>query len=86
MHPTTRLVTAAPSVGGLYNENHLTVTGSSFSDNVGNYGAGLMNDGLMSVEHSALSGNQASIQGGGIYNEGMLGVDYGSIDRNSAAG
>ena len=65
-----------------------TVNGGTFSHNVANYGAGIFDDGTLTVEYANVYANQASVRGGGIFNDtsSTLNVRSGSIHGNSAPG
>jgi predicted outer membrane repeat protein len=70
----------------------LTVTNSTFSDNLAQTGGGgIYNDGTLTVTSSTLSGNDtvydtggSATAGGGIYNSGILSVTNSTLSGNSA--
>ncbi len=78
--------------GGIYGERNstLTVRESTFSDNSakGQFGSGggIRNDGTLTLNCSAFSGNSAEHYGGGIYNSGTLTVTGSTLSGNSATG
>jgi hypothetical protein len=79
---------ASISGGAIDAENTSAVTGSDFRRNVSASGAGIYATGSsLSVRHSDLEFNRASVRGGGIYDEkAAVSVGYSTIDRNSARG
>ena len=72
--------------GAIYNKDGtLTISGSSFSDNLAEYdGGAIYNDGELSISDSNFSGNLADEDGSAIYNlEGMLSISDSTFSRNS---
>ena len=56
---------AAPSGGGIFNEEILTITNTTVSGNlVGEFGGGIFNSGTATIFNTTVSGNLAS-EGGG---------------------
>ena len=78
--------------GGIYGERNstLTVRESTFSGNsaTGQFGSGggIRNEGTLTLNCSAFSGNSAEHYGGGIYNSGTLTVTGSTLSGNSATG
>ncbi|MGO9914062.1 MAG: choice-of-anchor Q domain-containing protein [Isosphaeraceae bacterium] len=78
---------AAVAGGGIANEasgvlsltGNVNVTGDSALTN----GGGLMNAGSLTLLHSSIAGNTASV-GGGIYNSGTLSLDQTPVSGNTA--
>lgn len=69
------------STGASVDIDHLDII-DGFADN----GGGIYNEGALSISHSTLSGNSASIAGGGIYHIGtMLTVESSTLSSNTAA-
>jgi predicted outer membrane repeat protein len=62
----------------------LTVSDCIISNNPGEFGGGIFNQGTMTVTDSAVSGNSATAQGGGIWNSGLATVSGTTISGNSA--
>ena len=61
--------------GGIYNHGTLTVTNSTFSDNVAVYdGAGIYNTHTLTLVNSVFSNNSAFQSGGGIYSSSTTAV------------
>jgi LPXTG-site transpeptidase (sortase) family protein len=83
--------------GGIHNDGTLTVTNTTFSDNIttgsgagGGTGGGIYNNGggTLTVTNCTFSGNQATTgiapSGGGITNDGMANVTNSTFSGNSA--
>ncbi len=74
--------------GGIDNSGTLTVTDSTLSGNIADYGGGIFDHpgGMVTVTDSTLSGNSApDAQGGGIFNqEGTVNVTDSTLSGNSA--
>jgi hypothetical protein len=62
----------------------LTVSDCIISNNPGEFGGGIFNEGTLTVTGSTLSGNSATSQGGGIWNSGLATVSGTTISGNSA--
>ena len=73
-----------PNGGGITNAGTLTVSGSTFSNNLGNSG-GIVNSGTLTVTRSAFSNNDGGSNGGGIANTGTLTVTGSTFSGNNAA-
>jgi hypothetical protein len=61
----------------------LTITGGSASQ-----GGGISNAGNLTLDHDAVTGNQAGPfigEGGGIYNSGTLALDHSTVSGNQAS-
>ena len=80
--------------GGIYNFGNGTVdiANSILSDNLANsgYGAGIRNQGTMSVLYTTFNGNKVISKergdGGGVYNEGNITITGSSFFSNEAVG
>ena len=76
---------------GLYMEQgmHVTIKNSTFSDNhaAGN-GGGILNEGVLTLIDSTVSGNSAAGEngGGGIQNSSGITITNSTISNNSATG
>ncbi len=71
--------------GGIHNQNGtLTVTDSSFLNNISVFGGGIMNNGIATVSKSQFVNNSATQNGGGIHNGGNLTVTASTFSGNSA--
>jgi hypothetical protein len=70
--------------GAIANFGRLTVSHSTFSDNLATDGGGILSYGTMIVSHSILSNNLATKIGGGIANLGTLAVNQSTLLNNSA--
>ncbi|BBD65798.1 hypothetical protein NIES4072_05230 [Nostoc commune NIES-4072] len=78
----------ATTGGGIYNQGVLSVSNSIISNNYArDYGGGIYNEplGIVAVDYSTISGNQAHF-GGGIYNTATLTVGNSTIKHNKAFG
>ena len=64
----------------------LEVTGGFAFGDEDKRGAGIHNEGTMTVTNSAVFGNNAEEHGGGIYNEGTMTVTNSIVSGNSAGG
>src|SRR5262249_39886512 len=62
----------------------LMVSGCTISNNPGEFGGGIFNEGTLTVTGSTLSGNSATAEGGGIWNTGLATVSGTTISGNSA--
>ncbi len=62
----------------------LTVTGVTFTNGRANQGAGIRNQGVLSLTNAAVTNSLAVEDGGGIFNSGNLTLDTGSITGNRA--
>jgi sporulation-control protein spo0M len=71
--------------GGLYNNNTVTVTGSTFSNNTAQFGGGLFNAGTATVTRSTFSGNSVTSNGGGFYNQAFFTLEASTVNNNTAA-
>ncbi|MBN3950895.1 MAG: right-handed parallel beta-helix repeat-containing protein [Nostoc sp. NMS7] len=76
--------TAVTAGGGIYNDKD-TDFGSSVLNGYGTFAYTLNGLGIVTVNHSTISGNQAHF-GGGIYNDGTLTVGNSIIRHNKAFG
>jgi hypothetical protein len=78
---------SAPLGGGITNAVAavLMVSGCTISNNPGEFGGGIFNEGTLTVTGSALSGNSATAEGGGIWNTGLATVSGTTISGNSAS-
>ena len=76
---------ASHRVFSILSGNSVAISGVTIQHgNTGNSGGGILNDGILNVADSTLTGNSAS--GGGIYNDkGMLTLTNASIVGNSAS-
>jgi hypothetical protein len=75
--------------GGIYNEDTLTVTGTTFSaDMASDSGGGIYNTNSLTVTNSTFWGNSAGFLGGGIDNDGAgtLLMTNATVADNSATG
>jgi hypothetical protein len=84
------------AIGGaaIYNGSTLLVSGSTFSNNTatlpynsasfGDYGGGLFNVGIATLQDCSLSGNAAGNGGGGIFNSGALAIKNSKVLGNVA--
>jgi len=81
---TIRNGAVSGSGGGIYNFGNLTLSDSEVVDNSAAFGAGIENQGTLTVTRVVLSGNIASSTGGGIYNFGMLSVSQSLLSDNKA--
>ena len=73
--------------GGICNEGEMTVTNSTFSDNLADVGGGIVNLGIqsqLSISNTIFSGNSAT-DGGGIGNHGDLAVTNSTFSGNAAS-
>lgn len=72
--------------GGINNAGNLTVIGSTFSNNMANYGGGIWNGdgGALSIIDCVFENNTASDNGGGIYTEEDLSIENSTFSGNSA--
>lgn len=57
--------------GGILNEGTVTITGSTFSQNLAFSGGGIFNEGTVTIANNTLSRNSAGF-GGGIFNNGRV--------------
>ena len=64
--------------GGLYNDDDMTLTGSSFTNNSAVYGGGMYNEDEATVDGTTFQQNSASTAGGGIYEDGTFAHLYSS--------
>ncbi len=62
----------------------LTVSGSTFELNYGNYGGGIGNHTMLTVTNSTFAGNKSNSSGGGIYADGTLTVINSTLSQNTA--
>jgi len=69
--------------GGITNAGTLKVTGSTFSNNLGNSG-GIVNSGTLTVAASTFANNDGGSNGGGIGNTGTLTVTGSTFSGNNA--
>jgi hypothetical protein len=78
---------SAPLGGGITNAVAavLTVSDCTISNNPGEFGGGIFNEGTLTVTASTLSGNSATAEGGGIWNTGLATVSGTTISGNSAS-
>jgi hypothetical protein len=73
--------------GAVYNfdGNTLTITNSTFGDNVAvGTGGVCINDGMLQVANSTLSGNSAGFSCGGIFNDGTLQIGDTILNAGSS--
>ena len=71
-------------VGGIYNQESLTLESCTLVHNSSDYGGGIRNDGTLTVTHSTLVDNSAGTVGGAIFNTGVLTVSNSTLANNSA--
>ena len=72
--------------GGIFNEGTLTITNSTFSENIGDtYGGGIYNQGSLNIVNSTFSNNEAVSTGGGIYTLGSLTITNSTFSHNAAS-
>ena len=77
---------AGANGAGLRNDSgNVTIRNSSFQFNRAHNGAGLMNVGSMSIEHSLIGFNIGTDAGAGVRNDGTLEIDGSSIIENEVA-
>jgi hypothetical protein len=77
--------TVFASGGGLYSLGTVTVTGSTFSDNLARYGGGIDIEGKAMLSNAALSGNTGTVAGGGIFNAGNTTLSNSTLSGNSGS-
>ncbi len=76
--------------GGIFNDENLTITDSTISDNQATVGfadgAGIFNDGTLTVTDSTITGNSANDNGGAIYTDdgGTTTISGSVIDGNTS--
>ena len=63
----------------------LMVSGCTISNNPGEFGGGIFNEGTLTVTGSTLSGNSATGEGGGIWNTGLATLGGTTISGDSAS-
>ena len=72
--------------GGIFNEEtgKITLTNCMVSNNVGGEGAGIFNNGTVTVQDSSISDNDAgrAFNGGGIFNNGDITISDSTISGN----
>ncbi|GDY29739.1 hypothetical protein [Gandjariella thermophila] len=76
-------------IGGVGVAPKLTLTHSWVTGNIAEFGAGLMNDGTATLDHTTVSGNTATgvnARGGGIENDGTLALDNSTVTGNRVIG
>ncbi|MCB0059159.1 MAG: DUF11 domain-containing protein, partial [Caldilineaceae bacterium] len=56
--------------------------GLTIRDGSADNGGGILNTGILTISHNALSGNGASADGGGIYNTGILTVSHSTLTNS----
>ena len=78
--------------GGIYNDGHdgtatMKITNSTISGNSAWPGAGICNDGIMTIANTTISGNSDNGYnfGGGVVNFGTLTITHSTLSGNSAA-
>jgi predicted outer membrane repeat protein len=71
--------------GAVFNDDSMTLTGSTLQNNDCAYGAGLYNDDVAVADHDLFQTNSAGTDGGSIYNEDSLTLSASRI-HNSDAG
>ena len=71
--------------GGIINHANLTANTCYLMDNAANNGAGLWNDGILTMTDVWLVRNQGQANGGGIYNQGALTVLRAQIGDNKTS-
>ncbi|GIX33196.1 MAG: hypothetical protein KatS3mg125_1152 [Lysobacterales bacterium] len=71
--------------GGVFNSSGatLTITGSTFSDNLTVSGGAVYNVGSLQITDSTFSDNQVTGNGGGAYNTGMLTITASTFSGNN---
>jgi CSLREA domain-containing protein len=75
-------------VGGIFVDNGATLSLNHdlITDNIGDYGGGIQNQGTVTITNSTITGNTGGSYGGGIYNNGKLTINNSTISGNSAGG
>lgn len=75
------------SGGGIYSAGQLSVSHSTFADNVAAQGdgGGIATSGVADVSSSTFSGNWSRVRGGGIFNDGTLTLSYSTLSANRGA-
>jgi hypothetical protein len=79
--------TDVTGAGGIYIDatSDLTLDGCVISDNQGDNGGGIQNNGgMLTIIDSTISGNQAVTAGGGIFSNGTANISDSTLSGNSA--
>lgn len=76
--------TAGQGGGAVFSSGDLTVKDSTLRDNHAKLGAGVSNDGTVTVRDSKVVANVAGVQGGGFDNAGTLRIFGSRVTRNEA--
>ncbi|MFJ8108935.1 hypothetical protein [Streptomyces sp. NPDC096132] len=84
MQSSTVRNNSAEVAGGVYNAGTGTITGSGVQDNTAGTAGGVFNlTGSLTVDHSTIHGNTATVEGGGLHNyDGTLDVDSSILWAN----